>query len=61
MNKLSIKGNWNTVTGKLKQKFANLTDDDALFEKGQKEQLLGRHQKNLGKMKEEIRTLLGRI
>ena len=39
MNKLSIKGNWNEVKGKLKQKYANLTDDDLLFTEGKEDEL----------------------
>jgi uncharacterized protein YjbJ (UPF0337 family) len=61
MNKLNIKGNWNEVAGKLKQQFANLTDDDLLFKEGKEEELLGRLQKKLGKTKEEIRKLLARL
>ena len=29
--KLIIKGNWDELKGKLKQKYAKLTDDDLLF------------------------------
>ena len=61
MNKLSFKGNWNEVAGKLKQKFANLTDDDLLFKEGKEEELLGRLQKKLGKSKEEIHKLLAKL
>ena len=61
MNKLSIKGNWNKVAGKLKQKYANLTDDDLLFAEGKEEELSGRLQKKLGKTKEEIHDLLEKI
>jgi uncharacterized protein YjbJ (UPF0337 family) len=61
MNTLNIKGNWNEVAGKLKQKYANLTDDDLLFKEGKQEELLGRLQKKIGKSKEEIRTLLGKL
>ena len=61
MNKLNIKGNWNEIAGKLKQKFANLTDDDLLFAEGKEEELLGRLQQKLGKTKEEIRTLLAKL
>jgi len=61
MNKLNIKGNWNEIAGKLKQKFANLTDDDVLFKEGKEEELLGRLQQKLGKTKEEIRTLLAKL
>jgi uncharacterized protein YjbJ (UPF0337 family) len=61
MNKLSIKGNWNEVSGKLKQQFANLTDDDLLFKEGKEEELLGRLQKKLGKSKGEIRKLIAKL
>ena len=51
MNKIIIKGNWNEIAGKLKQKYAALTDDDLLFKEGKEEELLGRLQKKLGKTK----------
>jgi uncharacterized protein YjbJ (UPF0337 family) len=60
MNTLIIKGNWNETAGKLKQQFANLTDDDLLFQKGQEEELLGRLQSKLGKTKEEIQKLISK-
>jgi uncharacterized protein YjbJ (UPF0337 family) len=56
---LIIKGNWNETSGKLKQKYANLTDDDLLFKEGQEDELLGRLQKKLGKTKKEMRNLVG--
>jgi len=58
MDKLTIKGNWNEAAGKLKQKFANLTDDDLLFVQGKEEEPLGRLQKRLGKTREEIRDMI---
>ena len=61
MNTLKVKGNWNEVSGKLKQKFANLTDDDLLFKEGKEEELVGRLQKKLGKTKEEVRSLIEKI
>jgi uncharacterized protein YjbJ (UPF0337 family) len=61
MDKLSIKGNWNEISGKLKQKYADLTDDDVLFVKGKEEELLGRLQKKLGNTKEEIRELIAKL
>jgi uncharacterized protein YjbJ (UPF0337 family) len=61
MNKLNIKGNMNEVIGKLKQKFANLNDDDLLFIEGKEEEFVGRLQKKLGKTKEEIRILIEKI
>ena len=55
MNKLQIKGNWNEIKGKLKQKFADLTDDDLVYAEGREDELLGRLQQRLGKSEEEIR------
>lgn len=55
MTKLEIKGNWNEIKGKLKQKYAQLTDDDLTFAEGKEEELLGRLQQRLGKEKAEIR------
>ena len=54
MNKLTIKGNWNEVKGKLKQKYADLTDDDLTFAEGKEDELLGRLQRRLGKSKDEL-------
>jgi len=56
MTKLEIKGSWNEVKGKLKQKYAHLTDDDLLFVEGKDEELVGRLQKSLGRTKEEVRA-----
>jgi uncharacterized protein YjbJ (UPF0337 family) len=56
-----IKGNWNQLKGKLKQKYADLTDDDLLFVEGKEEELLGRLQKRLGKSNRELRDLLGKL
>ena len=55
MNKLSIKGNWNEIKGKLKQKYGTLTDDDLTFAEGKEDELYGRLQKRLGKTKDELR------
>jgi uncharacterized protein YjbJ (UPF0337 family) len=60
MNKLSTNGNWHEVAGKLKQKYANLTDDDLLFVKGKEEELLGRLQKKIGITKEKLRDMISK-
>ncbi len=61
MNTSEIKGNWHEQKGKLKQKFAVLTDNDLLFEKGKKEEMLGRLQIKLGKTKEELQKIIGTL
>ena len=55
MDKLSIKGNWNMLKGKLKQSYASLTDDDLKFEEGKEDELMGRLQKKTGQTKEQLK------
>jgi len=54
MNKLQLKGNWNELKGKLKQKYGNLTDEDLAYAEGKEDELLGRIQKKTGKAKEDL-------
>lgn len=54
--KLQIKGTWNEVKGKLKQKYGQLTDDDLAFADGKEDEMLGRLQKRLGRTKDELRA-----
>ena len=54
---LRIKGNWNELKGKLKQQFADLTDDDLLYVEGKEDELYGRLQKRLGKTRAEVEKL----
>jgi uncharacterized protein YjbJ (UPF0337 family) len=61
MNALKLKGNWNETAGKLKQQYANLTDDDLLFKEGKEEELLGRLQAKVGKTKEQLRKIISKI
>lgn len=57
-NPTEIKGNWNELKGKLKQQFAQLTDDDLMFEEGKKDELYGKLQIKLGKTKEEMHKII---
>jgi uncharacterized protein YjbJ (UPF0337 family) len=54
MNKLEIKGDWNITKGKLKQKWAKLTDDDLRYADGKQDELLGRIQKRTGETREAV-------
>ncbi len=54
--KLKLNGNWNDIKGNIKKKYADLTDDDLLYEEGKDDELLGRVQKKIGKTKEEIKS-----
>jgi len=56
-----MKGSWNELKGKLKQQYGNLTDDDLVFAEGKEDELLGRLQKKLGKSKDEVRQMIGKL
>jgi uncharacterized protein YjbJ (UPF0337 family) len=60
-NLTELKGNWNETKGKLKQKFAILTDSDVLLVEGKQDELLGRLQVKLGKTKEELHKLISEL
>ena len=54
MNTLETKGDWNIIKGKLKQKWAKLTDDDLQYVDGKHDELFGRIQKCTGETREAI-------
>lgn len=55
MNWDRIEGNWKQFSGKIKEKWGQLTDDDLAFVNGKREQLEGRIQERYGIGKEEAR------
>jgi len=61
MNKELIKGNWNEQRGKLKMKYADLTDDDLMYVEGKKDEMLGKIQIKLGKTKEELDKIIAEL
>lgn len=56
-----IKGNWKEIKGKMKQEYAELTDNDLIYEKGKEEEMIGRLQTKLGKTKQEIKDWIDSI
>jgi uncharacterized protein YjbJ (UPF0337 family) len=60
-NITELKGNWNEIKGKLKQKFAILTEDDLLLVEGKQDEMLGRLQAKLGKTNEEVLKLISEL
>lgn len=60
-NLTELKGNWNETKGKLKQRFAMLTDNDLLLVEGKQDEMLGRLQAKLGKTKEEIHKVISEL
>ena len=58
MKTLVIKGEWNIIKGRLKQKWAKLTDDDLEFIEGKQEELLGRIQKRTGESRDAVEAAI---
>jgi len=61
MSNLKLKGNWNELKGKVKQRYAELTDDDLLYEEGKEDELVGRIQKKTGKARDEVVDWLNKL
>lgn len=58
MDELKSKGNWNEIKGKLKERYAILTEDDLTYEEGKEEHMLGTLQEKLGKTKQEVKDMI---
>ncbi|MNK22254.1 hypothetical protein D3C87_405280 [compost metagenome] len=56
-NSTELKGNWDEFKGKLKQKYAELTDDDVTYQEGKEDEMWGKLEQKLGKAKKEIMSL----
>jgi uncharacterized protein YjbJ (UPF0337 family) len=61
MDTLRIKGNWNQMKGKIKEKYPDLTDDDLMFVTGKEDDLLGRIQRKTGKSRDEVVSYINSI
>ena len=58
MTTLEAKGDWNITKGKLKQKWAKLTDDDLQYSEGKQDELVGRIQKRTGETREAVEKVI---
>ena len=60
-SKNEIEGKWKEMKGKLKQKFTQLIDDPLLLIKGEKDELVGKLQVELGKSEDEIQDIISEL
>lgn len=58
MDSLDLKGKWNILKGKVKQQYADLTDDDLMYIEGKEDELYGRLQEKTGKTRDEVKSWL---
>ena len=57
----TFKGNFNEIKGKLKQKYAQLTDDDLLYEEGKEDEFYGRIEKRIGESKDSLKRMIDQL
>lgn len=60
MKDLRLKGKWNELKGRAKQEWADLTDDDLLYEEGKEDELFGRLQHKTGKSIDELKDWINK-
>ena len=56
-----LRGNWNMVKGKLKERYGDLSDDDLTYAEGKEDQLIGKIQAKTGESKENIKSFIDKI
>ncbi|MGZ5245078.1 MAG: CsbD family protein [Bacteroidia bacterium] len=61
MDPLRTEGTWNRIKGAIKQKWAELTDDDLTYGEGKADEIVGRIQQKTGRTKDEVRAELQRL
>ncbi|MFD1343325.1 CsbD family protein [Litorisediminicola beolgyonensis] len=54
MNMDEIKGRWTEMKGKVREEWGELTDDEILETRGEREQMIGKLQARYGKTREEV-------
>ncbi len=54
MNTIQLKGEWNVIKGKVREKWGRLTDDDLDVIAGKRDQLVGTLQKRYGMARDAV-------
>lgn len=58
---LQLGGKIDEVKGKLKQKYANLTDNDLMYQKGMEDEFFGRLERRIGKSRTDLRSEISNL
>ncbi len=61
MNTLTVKGDWNIIKGKLKQRWGQISDNDLEYAEGKLDEVIGRIYKATGESREEIGNYISKI
>lgn len=58
---LQLDGKVEEVKGKLKQKYADLTDNDLMYQKGMEDEFFGRLERRIGKSRADLRSEISNL
>jgi uncharacterized protein YjbJ (UPF0337 family) len=61
VNTQKLQGSWNSLRGKIKEKWSSLTDDDLQFTSGNIDQLVGKIQQKTGEARDSIEKFLNEL
>jgi uncharacterized protein YjbJ (UPF0337 family) len=61
VNTQAIQGQWNTIRGKVKEKWGQLTEDDLQMLGGSIEQVIGKIQRKTGEQREKIEHFINEL
>lgn len=61
MNACSFKGTWHILKGKVFQSLGNLTDDHERYDRGRREELIGKFLKRTNMSSQEVKNLIKRL
>ncbi len=61
MDKMQLEGKWDQATGRIKEAWGDLTDDDVAQAEGNREQLVGKIREKTGETVEAIESKLDDI
>jgi uncharacterized protein YjbJ (UPF0337 family) len=61
MNTETVIANWNVLQGKMKAKFAQLTDNDLLYVEGKEDELYGRISARIGQAKDKVKEMVAAL
>ena len=61
INAQELQGQWNTLRGRVKERWGQLTDDDLQIQAGNIDQLVGRIQQKTGEGREAIENFLAEL
>lgn len=58
---LRSRGNWQETKGKIRQQYADLTDDDLEYAEGKQEEWFGKLSKKLGQTIDDVKNWVSRL